>query len=74
MVVSSRRSAASLLSALVLISACASKDPYRVSDDGYQSPCPDGLTPTCYEYIGKKMRCYCGTRDGLREILDPENY
>ena len=71
MVSPSRSAVFSFISAFLLISGCASKDPYMVSDSGYQSPCPGELTPACFEYIGKKMRCYCSTRDGLREILEP---
>lgn len=73
MVLSSRSALFPVISAFLLISGCASKDSHLVSDSAYQSPCPGSLTPACYEYMGKKMRCFCSTRDGLREIFEPEN-
>ena len=69
--VPSRRAVFSLLSAFLLMTGCASKDANMVSDNGSVSPCPNGLTLACYEYMGKPTRCYCSTRDGLREILEP---
>ena len=71
MVISPRCALITVISAFLLISGCASKDSHLVGDAGYQSPCPRNLTPACYEYMGKKLRCYCSTRDGLREIFEP---
>ena len=71
MVAPTRIALYSMLSAFLLTCGCAGKDPYKVGDSGFESPCPDGLTLACYEYMGKSKRCHCSTRDGLSEILEP---
>ena len=60
-----------LLAALSAAAGCASGKPPVLSDSGHRSPCPDDLTPACYEYMGKATRCFCSSREGLREILEP---
>ena len=53
------------------IARVLSGKPPVLSDSGHRSPCPDDLTPACYEYMGKATRCFCSSREGLREILEP---
>jgi hypothetical protein len=60
------------LAAPLLVAACATENPYVLGNSRDHSPCPDDLTLACTEYVGKKTRCYCASRDGLREILEPE--
>ena len=57
--------------ATVLLAGCASSPGNLAVANQPPNPCPSDLTPACYEYIGKKMRCYCSSRDGLRDILEP---
>lgn len=64
---------ATSISAVLLLAGCASKDPHLVSDTAFQSPCDEDMTYSCVEYLGRKLRCYCVSRDELREILEPEN-
>jgi len=59
--------------AAMLATGCASNDPQLVTDSTSRSPCPGDMTPLCIEYVGKRLRCYCSTKDGLKEILDPDN-
>ena len=59
------------LAAVLLLAGCAAKNPYLVGDAAVSSPCPDDMTYSCTEYLGKKMRCDCLSRDELREILEP---
>ena len=62
---------AAALVAVLLVSGCASSGsaaPVPVAQD---SLCPPGLTPSCVEYNGDKLRCFCGNREDLREVLEP---
>lgn len=59
--------------ATMLVAGCASQDPQLITDNAYRSPCPGDMTPLCVEYAGQRLRCYCSTKDGLKEILEPEN-
>jgi hypothetical protein len=62
-----------IVSALLLLSACATDAPPLLRDARYASLCPGDQTPSCVEYLGKPMRCQCSSRDGLREILELNN-
>jgi len=59
---------------LVLAGGSATKDPYLLSDNQTRPPCPSDLTYSCVEYLGKKMRCFCASRDELRGILEPDKH
>jgi len=58
---------------LVLFAGCASSGSTTTEADARKRLCPPGLTPSCVEYLGKKMRCFCGTKEDLREIFDPDD-
>lgn len=54
------------LSATLLVGACATQG----EADG-QSACPSGLTVYCETYHGKPQRCFCASRDDLKDVLEP---
>lgn len=68
-----RRNTCGTLLAAMLVAGCASNDPALLTDNASRSPCPGDMTPLCVEYVGKRLRCYCSTKDGLKEILEPDN-
>ena len=34
--------------------------------------CPMDRTPVCLERMGRPYRCFCGDREALQEILEPD--
>ena len=58
--------AASLAFAL-LASGCASQG----DTGGAREACPSGLTVYCETYHGKPQRCFCASRDDLKDVLEP---
>jgi hypothetical protein len=61
------------MATLFLAAGCASSGEPVPEVSGKRALCPPGLTPSCVEYIRKKMRCFCGTTEDLREILEPND-
>jgi hypothetical protein len=35
--------------------------------------CPADRIPVCLEQLGRPYRCFCGDRDALQEVLEPDN-
>lgn len=63
------------MTALVLVlPACAAEKSRLVSDNQVRNLCPVHLTYSCVEYMGKRLRCTCSSRDSLEAILEPEQY
>lgn len=64
---------ATILSASLLLSGCAtSEEPMQVNVRA-KSVCPKGTTYSCTVYGGKTQKCICAEREELRQILNPVN-
>jgi len=61
---------ATTFAALLWLTGCASTDTPPAT--AARALCPPNRTPSCVEYLGKKMRCFCGTMDDLERILEPD--
>lgn len=58
-----------LLAALaptLVLGACASQGEPQVA-----SACPSGLKVYCETYHGKPQRCFCASRDDLKDVFEP---
>lgn len=60
------------LAMLLMLSGCVTTDTPEPPATTARSLCPAGKTPSCVEYIGRKVRCFCGTLDDLERILEPD--
>lgn len=48
-----------------LFGGCASQGPSE------PEACPSGMSVYCETYLGKPQRCFCATREDLRDVLEP---
>ena len=55
----------SIIVSAVLFCGCA--DPGPTKPDA----CPPGMSVYCETYLGKPQRCFCATREDLRDVLEP---
>lgn len=56
-----------ILTLAFFLTACASQNG---RDEG-AAACPSGLTVYCETYHGKPQRCFCASRDDLKDVLEP---
>ena len=55
-----------IVSAALLVSGCATQGGSREPE-----ACPPGMSVYCETYLGKPQRCFCATREDLRDVLEP---
>ena len=55
----------SMIASTALACGCASQGPAE------PEVCPSGMSVYCETYLGKPQRCFCATREDLRDVLEP---
>ena len=55
----------SMTASALIVCGCASQGPRE------PEACPPGLSVYCETYLGKPQRCFCATREDLRDVLEP---
>ena len=54
-----------MTASVVIVGGCASQGPSE------PEACPPGMSVYCETYLGKPQRCFCATREDLRDVLEP---
>ena len=59
---------------LAMVTGCATSGEASPDKVAETMRCPPDLIPSCVEYNGKKLRCYCGSKSDLEDILEPYDF